>query len=158
MSRHEFRIKYTRTAAVYSSDHRVHILLEMKQGQCICPFSWSVHCNLTGDGKCNERGLAGWRAPQLSPDWANFTLMMECTPESSRYTALCTLWFRPNLFQHNVSKPLPPPTTPQHPSKGMDRTGTHRPRDASSQSFPLRTHRLGTNWSCTIKTTERNGI
>jgi hypothetical protein len=38
------------------SNHRVHILVEMKQGQCICPLSWSVHCNFTGDGKCNERG------------------------------------------------------------------------------------------------------
>ncbi len=22
----------------------------MKQGQCICPLSWSVHCNFTGEG------------------------------------------------------------------------------------------------------------
>ncbi len=38
--------------------HRVpvHIFLEMKQGECVCPLSWSVHCNFTGDGKCNERG------------------------------------------------------------------------------------------------------
>jgi hypothetical protein len=35
-------------------EHRVHILVEMKQGQCICPLSWSVHCNFTGKGKCNE--------------------------------------------------------------------------------------------------------
>jgi hypothetical protein len=41
------------------SHHRVHIFaIEMKQGQCICPLSWSVHCNFTGDGKCNERGWA----------------------------------------------------------------------------------------------------
>jgi hypothetical protein len=33
-------------------------LQEMKQGQCICPLSWSVHCNFTGDGKCNKRGWA----------------------------------------------------------------------------------------------------
>ncbi len=38
--------------------HRVHILVEMKQGQCICPLSLSVHCNFTGEGKCNERGWA----------------------------------------------------------------------------------------------------
>ncbi len=25
---------------------------------CFCPLSWSVHCNFTGDGKCNERGWA----------------------------------------------------------------------------------------------------
>jgi hypothetical protein len=38
--------------------HRVHILVEMKQGQCICPLSWSVHCNFTGEGNCSERGWA----------------------------------------------------------------------------------------------------
>ncbi len=36
----------------------VHIFVEMKQGSCICPLSWSVHCNFTGDSKCNERGWA----------------------------------------------------------------------------------------------------
>ncbi len=36
--------------------HRAHILVEMKQGQCICPLSWSVHCNFTGDGNSSERG------------------------------------------------------------------------------------------------------
>ncbi len=29
-----------------------------EQVQCICPLSWSVHCNFTGEGKCNERGWA----------------------------------------------------------------------------------------------------
>jgi hypothetical protein len=38
--------------------HRVHILVEMKQGHCICPLSWSVHCNFTGDGNSSERGWA----------------------------------------------------------------------------------------------------
>ncbi len=28
--------------------------------------SWSVHCNFTGQGKCNERG---GRAPLPSPAW-----------------------------------------------------------------------------------------
>ncbi len=46
------------------------------------PHSWSVHCNFTGDGKCNERGWAC--TPPPSPAWANFTLMIECTPESCR--------------------------------------------------------------------------
>ncbi len=39
--------------------------------------------------KCNERG---GRAPPTLTAWANFTLMMECTPESSRCYTLCTLW------------------------------------------------------------------
>jgi hypothetical protein len=57
-------------------------LLEMKQGKCVWPPSWSVHCNFTGDGKYNERGWAC--TPPPSPAWANFTLMSECAPESSR--------------------------------------------------------------------------
>jgi hypothetical protein len=56
-------------------------LQEMKQGQCICPLSWSVHCKFTGDGKCNKRGWA-CTPPPAQP---NFTLMTECTPESRRY-------------------------------------------------------------------------
>jgi hypothetical protein len=65
-----------------SIDHRVHILVEMKQGQCICPLSWSVHCNFTGEGKCNERGWA-CTAPPPSPARTDFTLITECAPESS---------------------------------------------------------------------------
>jgi hypothetical protein len=56
-------------------------LLEMKQGYSVCPVSWSVHCNFTGDGKCNERGWAC--TPPPSPAMANFTLMTVCTPERS---------------------------------------------------------------------------
>jgi hypothetical protein len=92
--------------------HRVHILIEMKQGQCICPLSWSVHCNFTGEGKCNERGWActphptkyvhiksttvyaprrNWDCGTLymyvlcappSPARTDFTLITECTPSS----------------------------------------------------------------------------
>jgi hypothetical protein len=61
-------------------------LQEMKQGQCICPIcplSWSVHCNFTGDDKCNKKGVGV--NPPPSPAQSNFTLMTECTPESSRY-------------------------------------------------------------------------
>ncbi len=56
-------------------------LQEMKQGQSICPHSWSVHCNFTGDGKCNERG---W-ACTPHPHQARLILPLECTPESRRY-------------------------------------------------------------------------
>ncbi len=62
----------------------------------VCPLSWSVHCNFTGDGKCNERGWA-WTPPP-SPVWTNFTLMIECTPESSRcysvYSVVRSGWRR----------------------------------------------------------------
>jgi hypothetical protein len=67
----------------YCSKHRVHILVEMKQGQCICPLSWSIHCHFTGDGNSSERGWACTPPPLTSQ--ANFTLMMECMPESCRY-------------------------------------------------------------------------
>jgi nitrite reductase/ring-hydroxylating ferredoxin subunit len=30
-------------------NHRVHI--EMKYGECICPLSWSEHCNFEHDEK-----------------------------------------------------------------------------------------------------------
>ncbi len=41
-----------------SGSNRVHILMEMKQGECICPLSLSVHCNFVRDGKYGERGWA----------------------------------------------------------------------------------------------------
>ncbi len=57
--------------------------LEKNSGYCVCPLSWSVHCNFTGYGSCNERG---WGVhPPPSPARANFTLMIECTPESSSH-------------------------------------------------------------------------
>jgi hypothetical protein len=69
--------------------HKVNILVEMQQGQCICPLSWSVHCNFTGEGKCSERGWAC--TPPPLPARAYFTLMMECTPEIGRYHSVYTL-------------------------------------------------------------------
>ncbi len=66
-------------------------LLQMKQGQCICPLIWSVHCNFIGDGKSIERGWAC--TPPTSPAWANFTLTMECTPESDCcYSVYSVAW------------------------------------------------------------------
>ncbi len=64
-------------------------LQEMKQGQCICPLSWSVHCNFTGDGKCNKRGWACTPHPhqprQILPSWLNVR-------QKADVTSLCTLW------------------------------------------------------------------
>jgi hypothetical protein len=34
----------------------------------------------------------GGSTPQPSPDWANFSIMMECTPESGHCHSVCTLW------------------------------------------------------------------
>jgi hypothetical protein len=69
--------------------HRVHILVEMKQGQCICPLSWSVHCNFTGEGKCNERGRACIPHPHqpglILPSSLNVR-------QKAAVATLCTLW------------------------------------------------------------------
>ncbi len=51
--------------------------------------SWSVHCNFTGDGKCNERGWAC--TPLPSPARANFTLMTECMYARTQRLLLCVL-------------------------------------------------------------------
>jgi hypothetical protein len=69
--------------------HRVHILVEMKQGQCICPLSWSVHSNFTGEGKCNERGWACTPHPHqpglILPSSLNVR-------QKAAVATLCTLW------------------------------------------------------------------
>ncbi len=69
--------------------HRVHILVEMKQGQCICPLSWSVHCNCSGEGKCNERGWACTPHPHqpglILPSSLNVR-------QKAAVATLCTLW------------------------------------------------------------------
>ncbi len=59
----------------------------MKQGECIFPLSWSVHCDFVRDG---ERGVGVHLPP--SPAWAYCFIMMECTPESGRCHSMCTLW------------------------------------------------------------------
>ena len=77
-------------------------LQEMKQGQCICPLSWSVHYNFTGDGKCNKRGWASTPHPHqpilILPSWL-------IVRQKAEVTTLCTLWVR----QYT---PQPPPPTP----------------------------------------------
>ncbi len=64
-------------------------LQEMKQAQCICPLSWSVHCNFTGDGKCNKRGWACTPHPHqprlILHSWLNVR-------QKADVTTLCTLW------------------------------------------------------------------
>jgi hypothetical protein len=40
------------------SVHRVHILIEMKQGECVCPLIWSIRCNFVRDSNYSERGWA----------------------------------------------------------------------------------------------------
>ncbi len=61
----------------------------MKQGQCICPLSSSVHCNFTGDDKCNKTGWACTPHPHqarlILPSWLNVR-------QKADVTSLCTLW------------------------------------------------------------------
>jgi hypothetical protein len=89
-------------------NHRVHILVEMKQGQCIWPLSWSVHCNFTGDGKCNERGWACTPHPYqpglILPSSLNVR-------QKAAVATLCTLWLKSPLPFHplHLLVRVPPP-------------------------------------------------
>jgi hypothetical protein len=71
----------------------------MKQGQCIFPLSWSVHCNFTGEGKCNERGWACTPHPHqpglILPSSLNVR-------QKAAVATLCTLWWI--LYGPNCNK------------------------------------------------------
>jgi hypothetical protein len=49
------------------------------------PYTTTLH------GRKSERGRAGF--PHHSPGWAEFTIMMEFTPESGHCQSIC-LWFQ----------------------------------------------------------------
>ncbi len=74
--------------ALTRQQHRAHIGVAQKQGDCICTLSWSVHQNFVRDGSYSEREWAC--TPPLS-GWADFSIMMECTPESGQCPSLCVL-------------------------------------------------------------------
>ncbi len=75
-------------------NHRVHIFLEMKQGKCVCPLSWSVHCNFTGDGKCKKRGWACTPHPHQPGPILHSSLNVR---QKAAVATLCTLWAKPLL-------------------------------------------------------------
>ncbi len=60
-------------------------------GECIRPLSWSVHHNfvLVRDGRYSKRGFG--RAARPSQGWANFSIVIECTPESGHCLSLYNL-------------------------------------------------------------------
>ncbi len=64
---------------VLSPIHRVHTVVEEKQGECICPLSWRLHHSFVRDGRYSVV-KRGERAP---PTLA--------TPKIAVAT-LCTLW------------------------------------------------------------------
>ncbi len=73
--------------------HREHSFTRDKQGQFICPLSWSLHCNFPGDGKCNKRGWACTHHPHqprlILPSWRN-------ERQKADVPTMCTLWAKPS--------------------------------------------------------------
>ncbi len=71
----------------------------MKQGQCICPLSWSVHWNFTGECKCIERGWACTSHPYqpalILPSWLNVC-------QKAAVATLCTLWYTATSAAHRT--------------------------------------------------------
>ncbi len=58
----------------------------------MCPLSWSVHCNFTGEGKCNERGWA------CTPHPHQPGLILPSSLNVRQKAAVATLWFEQLLF------------------------------------------------------------
>ncbi len=62
-------------------------------------FDWSLHHSLH-----MTEDIVKWdgRAPSPSPAWANFFIILECTPESGHCHSLCALWFqKPDDAKYN---------------------------------------------------------
>jgi hypothetical protein len=79
---------------LFGVSHRVHIHIGRDEtGQCICPLSWSVHCNFTGEGKCNERGWACTPHPHQPELILPSSLNVR---QKAAVATLCTLWCLPN--------------------------------------------------------------
>ncbi len=66
----------------------------MKQGgKCICPFSWSVHCNFTSNSKCNEMGVGVHPPP---PTHQSGQILPSCwnVCQKAAVATLCTQWVK----------------------------------------------------------------
>ncbi len=55
-------------------------------------LSWCAHYNFVRDVRYSERGWAC--TPPPPPAWANFSIVMKCTPGSGLCHSVCTLWSR----------------------------------------------------------------
>ncbi len=75
----------------------------MKYRVCICPLSWSVHCNFVRSMVMERKGV-GVHPPNPIGS-ADFSIMMECTPEIGDCRSKCTLWCYPwrNLENNALS-------------------------------------------------------
>ncbi len=94
-------LKIKLVSCVYSSQStsrlgnhlRVHIGVEQKLGECICPLSCSVHHNFVNDGRYTERGWKYILPPHqhgiIFPTWWNVL-------QKVAGATLCTLWQSPS--------------------------------------------------------------
>jgi hypothetical protein len=62
--------------------------VEMKEMECICPLSSSVHYNFVHYG---YRLKVGGRAPPTLTSQGGFSIMMGCTSEIGNRHSVCTL-------------------------------------------------------------------
>ncbi len=63
-------------AAAQVSTQSTYRGVEMKQGECICPLSWSIRCSFVRDGNYSEGGWAmACMQPPPSPAKADFSMM-----------------------------------------------------------------------------------
>ncbi len=95
-------------AALTEAAHRVHIFTRDETGLVHLPTRWSVHCNFTGDGKCNERGWACTTHPYqpglILPSWwkvrQKAAVATLCTLCAVLLYSLCTQpWFATQITQ-----------------------------------------------------------
>jgi hypothetical protein len=79
----------TRPSSVLCSAQIAEYLgVEMKWGVCICPLSWSVLCNFVYYTILYYTILYVM-VNIVEAARANFSIMMECTPESGRCHSVC---------------------------------------------------------------------
>ncbi len=76
------------------ANHRVPIFTRDETGAVYLPTQ--LECTVyTATLLVMVKGVGVYHPP--SPAWANFTLMMECTPESSRCYSVNSVWLTVNL-------------------------------------------------------------
>ncbi len=120
---------------VHAHPHRVHIFTRDDtgtQGWCVCPLSWSVHCNFTGDGKgCTHHP---YQPGLILPSWWNVR-------QKAAVATLCTLCPPLSLY-------LPPPIELRCPLHPLPSKLLCSNKATLNFPFSLRlTIRDGNNWT-----------